>query len=250
METKYINTYDYHTHTQYSRGIFGKHAIGTIEENVEAAREKGLKAIAISEHGPGHKFYGLDLKHVPEMRAEINRLKDKYHDIQIYLSLEANIIMSENGLDIRPEDMKNFDFIIAGYHFGIPRCASISNWMDNKGLRAYKKRAKLADFNTALVVNALTSNHIKILTHPGDKAPVHMDEVAKVCALTGTLMEISESHGHLTVEELKIAGREDVKFIISSDAHKPYRVGEYEQALQRALDAGIDPERIVNIERV
>ena len=44
---KYKMTFDYHTHTIFSHGK------GTIADNVEAARSKGLKGIAITDHGPG-----------------------------------------------------------------------------------------------------------------------------------------------------------------------------------------------------
>ena len=64
-----------------------------------------------------------------------------------------------------------------------------------------------------MVVKAIEENNIKILTHPGDKAPVNMAEVAKVCAKRGVLMELNMKHPHLTVDEIKIAAKEDVKFI-------------------------------------
>ena len=38
-------------------------------------------------------------------------------------------------------------------------------------------------------------------------------------------------------------------FVIGSDAHVPEKVGEFAAQLKRALAAGLDPERIVNIER-
>ncbi|MFR6641738.1 MAG: PHP domain-containing protein [Christensenellales bacterium] len=50
---------DYHTHTYYSHGK------GTIEDNVRAAAEKGLKQIAITDHGFRHMMYNvrhMDLK--------------------------------------------------------------------------------------------------------------------------------------------------------------------------------------------
>ena len=46
--------FDYHTHTVFSHGK------GTIEDNVKAAIDAGLKAVAISDHGPGH----LSLIHI------------------------------------------------------------------------------------------------------------------------------------------------------------------------------------------
>ena len=62
-------------------------------------------------------------------------------------------------------------------------------------------------------------------------------------------MEINMKHPHLTTEEIRVAAKRDVKFIISSDAHRPENVGLYEGGLQRALAAGLDPGRIVNIRR-
>ena len=50
------NFADYHTHTLYSHGK------GTIQQNVEAAQRKGLKEIAITDHGPGHILYGVKRK--------------------------------------------------------------------------------------------------------------------------------------------------------------------------------------------
>ena len=55
----YRMTFDYHTHTIYSPGPLRSHGKGTPEENVQAAIEKGLTGIAISEHGPGHLTYGI-----------------------------------------------------------------------------------------------------------------------------------------------------------------------------------------------
>ena len=60
-------------------------------------------------------------------------------------------------------------------------------------------------------------------------------------------MEINTRHPHLTVEEIKIAARTDAQFIISSDAHSPERVGDFESGLVRAKEAGLDLSRIVNL---
>jgi len=241
--------YDYHTHTIFSHGL------GTIEENVNVAIKKGLKGIAVTDHGPGHLTYGMKRKNIPVMRAEIERLKLIYPEIEILFGIEANIINKGNNLDITNEEAKLFDYILAGYHFGVLNAYSLDNFRSEISARILKKPKKpdmttgtFLNKNTEMVIKAIVKNEIKILTHPGDKAAVDILRIGKVCAERGTLMEINSWHEHLTIEELKILSETKVKFIVSSDAHKPERVGDCSAAIKRAVDAGIDISRIVNIE--
>ena len=234
--------FDLHSHTTYSHGK------GSIEDNVRAAMERGLSHIAITDHGPGHLFYGMKRSAVAEMRAEIDRLNVKYPKIMVQLSVEANIINKGNHLDISPEEFELYDFVIAGYHYGIMNGYCVSNWIWNKGLKVGERR--LMNKNTDMVIKALYENNIAILTHPGDKGPFEMRPIAEACADTDTLMEISTWHDHLTVDEIKIAAETDAQFIISSDAHSPKRVGDFEGGLARAKEAGIDLSRIVNLREV
>ena len=60
-------------------------------------------------------------------------------------------------------------------------------------------------------------------------------------------MEINNRHGCLTVEGIRQAAKYDVTFIIGSDAHVPGDVGKYDEALRRAVEAGLDLKRIVNL---
>jgi len=236
----YKITYDYHTHTAYSHGK------GTIEENVQAAIKKGLKGIAISDHGPGHMLYGADMKKTPEMRLEIERLRGVYEDIDIFLSVEDNIVKTGKCLDISKKEMSEYDFIIAGYHYGVRNSYCVSNFIfANSHMVGWAGR--LNNKNTDMVIRAIYENPIKILTHPGAKAPFDIAEIAKACAETGTLLEINENHGHLTPADLTLAAKTDVKFIISSDAHKPKDVGSCENSIKMALKAGLDMARIVNV---
>ncbi len=242
---KYRMTFDFHTHTTYSHGK------GSIEDNVKEAIKKGLKAIAITDHGPGHLTYGIKRSAVSEMRAEIERLKPLYPEIKIFLSVEANTIDKGNYLDIKPEEFELYDFVNAGYHFGVTHGYCISNFLFKHGfMNTENRREFLSKRNTEMIVNAIENNKIKILTHPGDKAPIDIELVSQACARNDVLMEISTHHSHLTVEEIKKAAREDVRFIISSDAHIPEKVGTFQGGIDRAIEAGLDLSRIVNIEPV
>ena len=253
---KWRMTFDLHTHTRLMRG--GKeitHAVSTMEEVVVAAREKGLRAIGISNHGPGHVTYGLPLESVAELKAQRDRLEQQYPDIKILIGVEANIINRSGLLDVRPEECREFDYVMAGYHYGnfgeAPVNAALlhaRNWLWEKGGRRSAATALRAD-NTRRMVEAIRKNKPLAVTHPGDKSPVDIEEVSRACAASGTWMEINNSHRDLTVEHLKRAARYDVKFIIGSDAHTPERVGEFEEGLKRLFQAGVDPERVVNLER-
>lgn len=244
--SKYRMVYDHHTHTVYSHGK------GTIEDNVKRAVELGLESIAITDHGPGHLTYGINSEKLPEMRAETDALRLKYPQIKILLGVEANTMRAEPFLDVAPEERVNYDILLAGYHFGILHAGMIPNYLNKHAGLFGGENSTLKVKNTAMILDALYyneehGNHIDVLTHPGDKGPFDIEDIARACADTGTLIEINDKHDHLTVEEIKIAAAFDVKFIIGSDAHIPSKVGSFEGPLARALEAGLDPERIVNI---
>ena len=247
--SKYRMVFDHHTHTVYSHGK------GTIEDNVREAVAKGLESIAITDHGPGHLTYGIDRNKLPQMRAEIDELQLKYPQRQILLGVEANTLRVEPFLDVAPEERKDYDILLAGYHFGILHAGMVTNYLNSHTGLFGGDTSTLKVKNTAMILDALYYNeehgsHIDVLTHPGDKGPFDIEDIARACADTGTLIEINDKHHHLTVDEIKTAAAFDVKFIIGSDAHIPSKVGSFEGPLARALEAGLDPARIVNIKEI
>ena len=116
----YKLTADYHTHTRYSHGKMYAHGKGTVLENVAAASAKGLSELAITDHGPGHKFYGLKMGKLATMRADIEEAMREFPNVKVLLGVEANIINTPNGLDIKKENLGKFDIVNAGYHYGLP----------------------------------------------------------------------------------------------------------------------------------
>ena len=236
---QYRMVYDHHTHTTYSHGT------GSILDNARIAHEKGLKSIAITDHGPGNFFYGMKMELIPKMREDIKAAREIYPDVKIFLGVEANTILKVPYLDVKPIEWDKLDIVLAGYHFAVFGSGMIPN-------RLGLKSQSLLVQNTDMILNALyyseeSGNHIDILTHPGDKGPFDIDNIARACEDTGTLMEINGKHPHLDIEGIKTAAKYDVNFVISSDAHVPENVGVFEPQLMRALEAGLDPERIVNI---
>lgn len=241
---------DYHTHTTYSDGK------GTMEDNIKEAIKKGLKTIAISDHGPGHIFFGIKKKNIVKMRKEIDILKEKYPEIKILLAVEANILGLDGSIDISGEQRKYYDVILCGYHFGsnpkvFSRDVKIHIYNIFSGFVKYANK-KALKYNTESICNAIKLNDIKILTHPGAKGPIDILEVAKTAEKYNTLLEVNNTRGqgHLTEEEIKICMKTNVKFVICSDAHIPEDVGTFEKALNRVNNATLDLSRVVNISEV
>lgn len=236
---------DYHTHTTYSGD--GK---GTMEANVQAAIAKGLKVLAISDHGPGHLGYGIKASKYPQMRRELDELSQKYPQIKLLLGIEANIMDEAGHLDVDERFLENNDILLAGYHFGSSPKAHLSdvkihwyNFMSRKSDYYYKKAQEL---NTKAFVRAIENNQIHIITHPGAKGPLILPEVAKAAMARHTALEINNSHGHLTYEEILEVKDSGCLFSINSDAHRPENIGKFDNGIERAIRAGLTEERILN----
>ena len=230
---------DYHTHTTFSHGK------GTIEDNVIVALEKGIQTIGISDHGYRHMAYGIKRKDILKMREEVNRLNEKYKDINILLGVECNILDEKGNIDITDKEREMLDYVMAGYHFGSTPTTlyGIINHCDNYLFKTSKAKEK----NTKAVVNAMKNNDIFIITHPGDKGDVYIEEIAKIAKQTNTMLEINSSHGNLNADQIikiKDIGNE---FVIGSDAHVPSNVGNFDLAMNIIKQSSLDLSRIKNI---
>ena len=235
---------DYHTHTIYSDGK------GTIEQNVKSAIDKGLEIIGISDHGYKHMGFGVKYNLFEKMRYEIDLMKEKYPQIKILLGVECNILDDRGNIDIDDKILGYFDYVMAGYHFGsMPTrwTRGMRNHFNNyfKPLKSLEKA-----YNTRALINAMRNNDIFVLTHPGDKGDVDIIEVAKAAQETKTYMEINSHHKNLSIEQLTLIKNIDVEYILGSDSHLPNHVGDFTNALERAISAGVDIDKIVNVRRV
>jgi len=235
---------DYHTHTIYSHGK------GTIRENVESAIRKGLKEIAISDHGPSHMGFGVKRENFKKMRDEIDALNKEYKEIKIMLGVESNIISYDGELDVDEEIISLIDILLVGFHFGAkPKSMKDAYYLFVKNfIGKYSKSIgdEIREKNTKALISAINRYNINLITHPGAKVDINTKKLAKAAARRGTALEINSSHGFLTTEYIKVAMEEDVKFIISSDAHRPEDVGNFESGIQRAIEAGLKADRIIN----
>ncbi|SJZ81817.1 PHP domain-containing protein [Garciella nitratireducens] len=235
---------DYHTHTIYSHGK------GSIMDNVMIAKKKGLKKIAIADHGPKHISFGVKIKEFSKMRREIDQINDTIKGIEVLMGIESNIIGKDGTIDVPKEFLELFDIILAGYHYA----TYPASWKDVYPLTIVNGLGKLSKswvkkaekINTDAIIQAMERYPIQIITHPGAKIPIDTHRLAQAAVKTNTWLEINASHGYLSKEMIEIAKEHNVKFVISSDAHIPEMVGEVEKGILTAQSAGLTARDIVN----
>ena len=237
---------DYHTHSNYSDGK------ATIDEIVMAAKRKGLKEVAITDHGPRSLVGGLkNPKKILEVAWKIQGINATMEDFKVLSGVEANIIDEDGQIDISPEVYEELDLLLIGLHPLVCTDSLSSFWnlvLKNQARRFLKiNNSRVVDLNTKALVGACIKYKPFAISHPGLGMPIDISEVAKACAQNGVAYEINCAHLYQTPEELKIAAREGVDFVINSDAHFIETVGDLEAGLKIAMKAGIDKEKIKNL---
>lgn len=231
---------DYHTHTIYSHGK------GTIEDNVKVAISKGIETLGISDHSYFHLTYGIKKDDIFKMREEVDILNEKYKNkIKILLGVESNILDNKGNIDYDEKIGEVLDYVMAGYHFGSKpsNLKSLFNHANNYIFKTNKSK----EYNTSAVINAMKNNNIFVITHPGDKGDVYIEEVAKVAKETNTRLEINSSHKFLNASQLNEIEHIGNTFIVGSDAHTPQNVGNFDLALSTIKEAKIDLSLVQNI---
>ncbi len=241
-----ILTADYHTHTPYSHGK------NTVYENAKAAKDKGLKQIAITDHGFNHLLFGLKRKRLSDLRSEINEA-EHFTGVKVLMGMESNIISLSGKTDMKESDLKYFDVYLCGIH-EVLRFASFSDMFNIffKNYAAYKfgkkPSQKVIENTTKAYINVIKNNPVDILTHINYKCYCNLTEVAKCCADYGTYIEINTKKRHISAEELNSMAQTGVRFVIDSDAHSADRVGDTKIADELLAEADIPLELIDNIE--
>lgn len=220
---------DTHTHT-----LASGHAYNTIREMAKAAKEKGLKALAITEHAPEmpgscHLFYFTNLKVVPR----------KIEGIDILFGSELNIMDAEGHVDLPTSTIKGLDITIASMH---PPC--------------YKGEKTLEEVTKAYI-NIMEREDIDIIGHPDDgRFPVDYEMLVKAAKKTGTLLEINNSSlkpdGYRAntkenaLKILKYCKKYETMIVLGSDAHFDTGIADYTYAYEVLKEADFPEELIAN----
>ncbi|MDR3264282.1 MAG: PHP domain-containing protein [Clostridiales bacterium] len=234
---------DYHTHTRYSDGK------NSIEENVAAAVSKGLKEIAVTDHGFRNMFC-LKISDIQKQKKEIDACRIKYPNIKILHGIEADLVGTDGRIDLTREQFGLFDLVIAGYH----PSARPYTLADMYGIHlktyfsvVFKPTKEIIRQNTRAAIKMLERYKIDIYPHINHSFYVDIKEVAKVCADTGTYMELNAKH--LDAEICKALFESDARLVANTDAHSSYNVGAFGGIESFITENGFDINRIENLKK-
>ncbi len=245
---------DYHTHTIFSKrkGTLGKHATGTLEDNVRQASELGLKEIAITDHGFGHKLYCTYRNKIALMHSQVQELEKKYN-IRILIGVEANIISSKGDVDINQEDYSALDIVVCGYH-PMARATSIKEsfkWsFANMFAKIFGYSKKLIERNTQAYINAINNYDIDIISHPNVGAKIDIIKVGQAAVKRGTMLELNGKRLNYTQQEIDELVKMGVMFIAGSDAHGIDRIADFNKPRKAITTFNIPPQNVANLDKL
>lgn len=223
---KSLSQIDIHTHTSASG-----HAYSTMAEMIEAAQEKGLRILGITEHGPAipgtcDPIYFKNLWVVPR----------QYGKLRLMLGAELDILDTKGTIDSDVAHWRMLDVRIAGIH---SLC-----WTGGT-----------KEENTAGVIAAMHNPWIQIISHPVDgTAELDIEQLVLASKVTGTILELNNNSlrpGRKKPqaiannrEMLELCKRYEVPVLIGSDAHIRGDVANHADAYALANEVGF-PERLI-----
>ncbi len=219
---------DLHVHTTLSGD--GRSPLRAM---LDAARERGLEYVALTEHGEDLAVNGVDRAGMRKRRRELARLQDEYPELRLLYGCELNI-GPDGALDYDLDFRLEFDWCVASVH----------SYFD---LAPDRQTARLVAAMQDRAVGAI--GHLsgrKIGRRPGIEFDADM--VLAAAEHTGTALEINGAIDRLdaTEEVLRLARETEVRFTIGTDSH---HVDEYRRArwgVLHAQRAWVSAAQVVN----
>ncbi|MES2201255.1 MAG: histidinol-phosphatase HisJ family protein [candidate division FCPU426 bacterium] len=246
--------FDYHTHTPWCR-----HAEGPLEAYVEAARERGLSEIGISDHLPWpadqHPSWTMSRAEFPAYVAQVRALQKRPGDPRILLAAEADYYKGQVAATRDLINAVKLDYVIGSVHvigdWGIDGEEQIDEWKkrDVDGVwREYFQALRESAACGLFHIIGHCDVAKKFNYRPKSDMTAEMKATAEAFATHKVLAEINTSGlrkpcaeiypSPAFLAQLRAAG---VGIVLGSDAHKPGDVArDFDLGLKLARSAGYD----------
>ncbi len=197
---------DTHSHT-----LASGHAYSTIREMALAAKERGMRALAITEHAPDMPgscglYYFMNLDVLPR----------EMYGVEMLFGTEANIVNPQGGLDLSGDVLKDLDIVVASMHMP---CFGEGHTVDEV-MDAYLAVMRLP--------------YVNIIGHPDDgRFPMDYERLVKAAKETRTLLELNNSS--LRPQSFRVGARENVLAMLDL-------CRQYEVPVTTGSDAHVDAD--------
>jgi DNA polymerase (family X) len=219
---------DVHMHTVETDGRC------TIEEMADAARERGYKYMAITDHSKNLAFAnGLDDKRALEHIARIRKAAENIDGIKVFAGIEVDIL-TDGELDLSDSVLAEMDIVIASVHsqFG-------------------QDPAKM----TERLIRAIENPNTSLIGHPTgrmllrrDAYGFDMDAVLKAAAKSRVAMELNAYPDRLDLNDrhLRMAKERGVKIVINTDSHHTSHLEKIRFGVLQARRAWLTRDDVLN----
>jgi DNA polymerase (family X) len=219
---------DVHMHTVETDGR------NTIEEMAEAAKARGYKYMAITDHSKNLAFAnGLDDKRALEHIQRIREAAKKIDGITMFAGVEVDIL-SEGDLDLSDDVLAQMDIVIASVH-------SVFNM----------EAAKM----TERLIKAIENPNVSLIGHPTgriqlrrDSYPFDMHAVLTAAAKHKVAMELNAYPDRLDLNDnnLRQAKQHGVKIVINTDSHHTSHMEKIRYGVLQARRAWLTKDDVLN----
>jgi DNA polymerase (family 10) len=220
---------DLHMHTTATDGE------ATIREMAEAAIERGLTYIAITDHSQRVSMaMGLDPKRLREQWRSIDAIRPEYEGrLEILKGIECDIL-EKGGMDLPDDCLEEADWVLASIHYG-------------------QKQSR--DQITDRLLGALENPHVDCIAHPTGRLlnrrrpyEVDMEAVMDCAKRQGKLMELNANPARLDLNEVHLAAakRRGIPIVISTDAHSIVGLDVMRYGVLQARRGGLVAANVAN----
>lgn len=217
---------DLHTYT-----IASTHAFSTVTEMVKAAAQKGLYALALTDHGrkmPGspRDYYFESLCLIPKELFGVRVLK----------GMEANICDYNGNIDCDESLANSLEWIVASMHGNILH----ENPDVEKCTNAYLQLAKNKN------VNVIGHSDTVCFKYDYEKVIPELSKNGILIEINNSTFNYQKDSMSNCIEIIKICKKYKARIVVNSDAHFSTYVGNVQPALRALKDLDFPKELIVN----